>query len=74
MRRKTQILTNVANYIYIWSQILLQFTLKEKSVLNFASYASEFAESLEESLLQDDHFSDVNAVIVGAGKTKCGIS
>lgn len=55
-------------------QVLLQFTLDGDDPYEFASYAPEFAESLEEILSKDSEFNNVNAVVLGVGKSECGVS
>jgi hypothetical protein len=40
----------------------------------FAAYASEFGENIKLILLRDSEFVNVNAVVLGVGKTDCGIS
>lgn len=54
--------------------IMLQFTLDGDDPYEFAGYAPEFAESLERILSKGYEFDNVNAVVLGVGKTDCGIS
>ena len=60
--------------IPLFLQGLLQFSLEEENLLKFASYAEDFVQSLEMILSQGQKFSDLRVVILGVGKTGCGIS
>lgn len=55
-------------------QVMLRFTLDGDNPYEFASRASQFAESLEEILSEVYEFDDVNAVILGVGKSSCGVT
>ena len=55
-------------------QALLQFSLDGDDPYEFAAYASEFSESIKLILSRDSEFVNVNAVVLGVGKTECGIS
>ena len=55
-------------------QVLLQFNLDGDDPYEFAAYAPEFAETLEKILSKGYEFENVNAVVLGVGKTDCGIS
>ena len=53
---------------------MLQFSLEEEDLMKFADDAVSFTESLEELLTEGGKFSHLKVVILGAGKTDCGIS
>lgn len=53
---------------------MLQFSLDGDDPYEFAGYAPEFAETLEKVLNEGYAFENVNAVVLGVGKTDCGIS
>ena len=60
--------------LHLSPQILLQFTLDGDDPYEFASYAPEFADNLETILARDTEFDNVNAVVLGVGKTDCGVT
>ena len=53
---------------------MLQFSLEGDDPYEFAGYAPEFSEILESILSEGDTFDKVDAVVLGVGKTDCGIS
>ncbi len=53
---------------------MLQFNLDGEDPYEFAAYAPEFAETLEGILSKGYEFDAVNAIVLGVGKSDCGIS
>lgn len=53
---------------------MLQFSLEGDDPYEFAGYAPQFAENLERILTEGYEFENINAVVLGVGKTDCGIS
>ena len=53
---------------------MLQFNLDGDDPYEFAAYAPDFAETLEKILRKSYEFDSVNAIVLGVGKTDCGIS